>query len=1106
MQLSDPPSSYAAGAYIFVGSSQLNERAINSQPSSGPLPSLSLARLSAPAGPLRVIPDSQSLPRSTSCAPGIPSSKPRVLPEPVVTSQVKPRATVAIQASSALRRSQEGSSRVSAPENDSQRTDSDVLHLPASRPQQIEDSQSEVLPSPAQRLNDTVGETTDTDLSEACRQQRNLDDPVPSIEGPLTSNFHKSSLDSPGPGNDKASQGVIAEVDSSGVSSFVPTPPVRNAFAWNNHTAADPSPRSSLFAFQTQISHAPSIQTGQQGFSGRSVNPPRLEPSAPKSSQSSMDDSRPSTKLPSASEKLNAARERRKKTRESSDRDADSLAGPPTRGSSLNPSANSPRPSSAAEKLEALRRERLNKRGSERPQQCGTPLRAASNAPSSNATQSQRASSPVTPKIVAKDKTLAPSPSLVAPEQSRSPPATPAVALPQRTRKAATDTDHYETLVPQARTDGKGLSDRWIGGHDVHEAPRQRCPVRTNPELRDVHAVPIVLGGHQRDQQPQMLYHYRRLVQLFLETARPSKALLAEAQHVIARIRAVVMHPDLDNHETFTQHDDMPKAQAQWDTICSGKFAFLDSLLHALRDGGAAHVAIVAAPGRIIEILQTFLRGIEVCGPSRSSSSSSTVAASVLESCASAEDLPPADVVISMDNTVRGDSSLIRSLRRRGNRWCPLVTLVVPYSVEHVERCLSPSLGDPGRTQALLGGIQQLRDRAGRLEEGHLNARDSAVILARYIRKPEDHEEWPLPLLSTLEGLETQTESEVEPLRHAPDVPSTDKRRLDEAEMDRDDARKKIHLGDSEAQFVAPPFPATFVSPDELECTHVSDSINKLSQPHASRSREDDPSATEEQLRHLVQETQSRLDEHIAALDELQTRFENMGTDLGATALARDAAEERADKEAARRDKLQDEMRTLRGTNGDLKRALHEAQTRLRDQSNPPRAMLEAHRANALSAIAERDRATDRLARNEGELTYVRDMYQRASTAAQQAAAETADLERRLADLQPRVPTAEHAALHRTAVDAYTQQLARDNRYLRAVLRERDVALATRDAEIARLQEAAPPSRASVVGTARATSVSSRALRAGSVGRPSSPVATGAARGRQGSLHPLRNG
>ncbi|KAK3110560.1 hypothetical protein LTR53_015021 [Teratosphaeriaceae sp. CCFEE 6253] len=756
---------------------------------------------------------------------------------------------------------------------------------------------------------------------------------------------------------------------------------------------------------------------------------------------------------------------------------------------------------SLGEKLARLRE------GRQKVRQASVQATASLQCSSPSAATSKSSVVPPPPKFVS---------SLIADEQDRrSPSAIPAVQPHEVASQEDMNTsERYGTLLPQ--THPHAMRNGSISGNTGSERPLEV----QDPHAYQSYVVPITLLGHQRDQYASVAERDLQVLERFLETSTPDLQLTRDAERFIQQKRQIALHPDLVNGETMTPYDVRPEQEAQWYIDCSAKFRFLKELLDDLRDH-TLHITIVTQPGRILDMLETFLSGISVPCNRTGGVSSAGMARDeqglkvTLVSAGDTLPQPPSsasDLVIALDPTARAECATVQALTR-GERKATLVTLVVPKSIEHLEHSISTTLPDHTRLRMLMTGFNQYRQEAGKLDEGQLALTAAAKALAQHLAHPDTYREWPLVNLPALNNLDSQTESDIE-LPTTQHEPSLDDAGSMKRSLDAEDnvASEQGPAKKARLELAAQDVPVT-VNLQDVEVTHISDSVTKPTQ-----SGVDDAMVrpgllsndAEQILRRVLGATQGRLDEHVQSLSQVQYRYEELRQKLVLVTMSRDDVVMTAQGYLDRAAKAESRLLALRADYATMKQQFADAHVRLLDHSVPERAEMERFRAEMELAEAEKAQMAMRLDRLNKEHEYLRDTYQTSSQGAQALASQVTELQNSLSAAQSRA-TGEQVKLRQMGYDARTINLQLENRKLKGVLKERDASVRMRDEEIARLKEA---SRGRM-GT-RGTSVP-RSPRLGSPMKMAEPIrGTGS---RQGSpaagdlrmkggahLHPLRNG
>lgn len=673
---------------------------------------------------------------------------------------------------------------------------------------------------------------------------------------------------------------------------------------------------------------------------------------------------------------------------------------------------------------------------------------------------------------------------------ARSPSTVPAlVPEPVVTREEMRTSGRLPSLVPIVNGSGSEEQDALT----VSEATKS---TQDDPELAGVHALPVPFGNIQRDQYKNGFHWYKGDIQGFLDGDNSSEQ-ASKAELAVDELRKIAMHPDLINSETFSQPLSTSE-QSQWDVDASCKFRFLRDLMEQLQlqfQDRDIHI-VVAAKGNIIpEMFSRFLQGINVPHTRlstlpqtlpRSHAGHTGLRVSVLDvdGEVGAESMSRADLVVGMDGASSYQEHLIQAARhceRTSDDWAPLLTLVAPCTVEHIERSLLPSIVGTTRLRTLLNTALklQLQELAGRLAPGQSSSKEAAFKITSFLASPSSL--WPVEELGLIDNLDSQTETDIDPSF------SGSKRPLD-VDMDtlNGDAGKRPRVLDATSQL------PTTINPQDMDLTHISDSLGTATQSEQS--------AELDQLRQILDGKHDELQEHVSAMSQLQFRHEDQHVELAKTKKERDEALVSAQTAEARMTISLKQCADLRTERTELKEKLEEANSKLRSHEIPERREFEVLRLALEQEKLAREKAEKRIEQELKAIEYTRDMYQNTSSRARQLAQENAELEARLVEAE-KLASGEQARAHQASSNGHNKLLAKENKRLKATLVDRDAGLKFRDEEIARLKERGR------MGT-RASSVP-RSPRMGSPalkGRASRQASPAAAEPKAKHLHPLRNG
>lgn len=340
----------------------------------------------------------------------------------------------------------------------------------------------------------------------------------------------------------------------------------------------------------------------------------------------------------------------------------------------------------------------------------------------------------------------------------RSPSAVPAAkSRPIPTAEEDRTSEKYPTLVPELPATTSGLrraSTSVLVGSTMQVQQDQH-------EVLNQFVVPIIFSSQQRDQYKQTIMRGRADFEPFEANLWPeSSEEYAKAAGLIEQLRQVTQHPDLVNEETFTQAQADPHVKADWDRICSAKFRFMHQLLDQLRERDL-HVVVEYKDRRLGQIFDTFLTGNDIRHKQASTSQDFEGTSALAVTLCQNDDTSDlkADLYIILDCYLSLTSPHRRAVRtRKDGTLAPLLMLVVPNSVEHIEHCL-PEVSPAHRMSILCCTVTLNRTNAGRRLDAQLtDVKESAMSISQYIQDGGKAEDWPLGKLTDV-ALEEPTVS-----------------------------------------------------------------------------------------------------------------------------------------------------------------------------------------------------------------------------------------------------------------------------------------------------------------------------------------------------------
>ena len=243
------------------------------------------------------------------------------------------------------------------------------------------------------------------------------------------------------------------------------------------------------------------------------------------------------------------------------------------------------------------------------------------------------------------------------------------------------------------------------------------------------YAISLAMNPRIRDQYISTIQYYSKLSRDLLEAEFPNEDLVQDVKRMIARVDRVTTHSDLDAHESQEQFSQaLPEVEAKWADNCSYKFLFLNHLFHVIRPHGL-HISIVARPGPLLDIIETYLKGRGIVyfrpgtalhshpGDQRYNGCSCEV--SIVPSGPAGMNLAmkPASLVIAFDGTFNVQDLQVQRMRVHPDLYhkMPVLHLLVYKSAEHIARCLPPDMDEAQRLKKIVSGMIETSHDVGML-------------------------------------------------------------------------------------------------------------------------------------------------------------------------------------------------------------------------------------------------------------------------------------------------------------------------------------------------------------------------------------------------------
>lgn len=209
-------------------------------------------------------------------------------------------------------------------------------------------------------------------------------------------------------------------------------------------------------------------------------------------------------------------------------------------------------------------------------------------------------------------------------------------------------------------------------------------------------------------------------IEAFVNDKHTPGAIVKQIEDVVEQANDACFHSDAIGDGPLTQMELDSASQLAWDIQQSPKLAVLDSLLKEARHL-EKHIVFVVKTGRIVTLLERFLRASQVnysCPEDHTIYNAHTsLTVTVLTSDGGSHIVSRADLIIGLDKTFDINSPQVVHLRKQLNDdLCPTVTLLVPFTVEHLTRALRTSLSGDEYLRTLVSGAAHLRKQVGTLQ------------------------------------------------------------------------------------------------------------------------------------------------------------------------------------------------------------------------------------------------------------------------------------------------------------------------------------------------------------------------------------------------------
>ena len=228
---------------------------------------------------------------------------------------------------------------------------------------------------------------------------------------------------------------------------------------------------------------------------------------------------------------------------------------------------------------------------------------------------------------------------------------------------------------------------------------------------------------------------------------------------LLYRLGNVATHIGLEGGGPTSQEVVKPEEEALYAELSSEKFRFLGHLLALTRES-QIHIAVVAKPGDLLDIIEVFLKGKSVpyLRQDQKRSGGGSYGLQMVSIVASGEaiSLPPVQLIIAFDESFNANDAHIAKMRRqnaRGDELTPVVRLVVYSSVEHLDLCLARSLEPIDRIRKLIFCVWHTQRSVGQLEAHEPSTTECAQEVFEFFKAGFKTSAWTLPNIRPIENL-----------------------------------------------------------------------------------------------------------------------------------------------------------------------------------------------------------------------------------------------------------------------------------------------------------------------------------------------------------------
>ena len=512
--------------------------------------------------------------------------------------------------------------------------------------------------------------------------------------------------------------------------------------------------------------------------------------------------------------------------------------------------------------------------------------------------------------------------------------------------------------------------------------------------------VPLFIQGRQSDTYAQYISSRKDLLERFLKDPR-SVSPIDEVKNILSQLRAIETHIDLVFAEAETEdlNDEASLTQAEhaarFGMENSTKFRFLARLFQELRNSEPRKHVVLAMERdneTLFRIIETFCKAnfINYAMPGKDrkvdcKEAQGSLLVTVISSDASPVIQAP-DLIVCLDGVQ--DATQIRK-----KNWAnspdrdvvPVIHLVIPRTVGHLERYVASSLDPIERMHTILASLAHVRPDIGKaIDDRTPRDVECASAVANWIENIMEGADWPLPSIGSVKDvIEYQTQLS-QPSTDTP-VPERTKRPLDDEELD---PAKRMRFTPQ------PQTTSATVVEKGHEVTHISDSMPGTAAPEPDAQRLLAPvDETFREVREAHRAEQRHFRESEVMWDKQQGKHEDLARDYRVQKGKLQTAETKVETLTRNIATLTERLTTRTTEMRELDKQLHEQRATHLLTPDAQIAEITKLRKELAEAREEKDKAMKKASTAEETLEYIRGSYQDAQNAASTSVARVKDLE-----------------------------------------------------------------------------------------------------------------